>query len=383
VRVTGALVLLALLGVAGGAGAEDAEGERLESLRRAIEEHRERVTGFEKRERGLLETLEEMDKALGALRRDAEAAKAEARSARARLAGLEAEMVELEGSLARTRAAMSVRVVALYKAGDLGPIRALFGADSLQEALERAEVLQRLLTHDKRLLRRFRSEGEALGVARVGAVEAAEALDAAAERLARRAEDVERERAARRQLLASVRSDRRSSRAALNELEAAAKALEETLARLRDAPRDVPLPSGTAFASQRGKLDPPVVASVAETFGRVVDSEFQTETFRKGIEFRTAVGDPVYAVADGLVRYAGWFRGYGKIVILDHGDDYFTVSGHLDEIEVEPGDRVREGDRVALAGETGSLVGPKLYFELRRGGQALDPAGWLKAGSTR
>jgi septal ring factor EnvC (AmiA/AmiB activator) len=380
VKHAGALLLAAVLAVAGVAAAEDDEDARLEALRRAIEEHRERVTGFERKERGLLETVEEIDKALAALRRDAGGARAEAQGARELLTKLEVEVASLEESLAGTRAAMSVRAVALYKAGDLGPVRALFAAENLREALERAEVLQRLLTHDQRLLRRYRAEGEALDAARQGAVEASEALDAAADRLARRADEVQREQGARRQLLAGVRSDRRQSRAVLNELEAAAQALEETLAHLQDETRDVPLPGGTAFAAKRGQLEPPVEASVAETFGRVVDSEFQTETFRKGLEFRTEIGDRVYAVADGLVRFAGWFRGYGKIVILDHGDDYFTVSGHLDEIDVSVGDRVREGDRIARAGETGSLLGPKLYFELRQGGQALDPADWLRGG---
>jgi len=85
----------------------------------------------------------------------------------------------------------------------------------------------------------------------------------------------------------------------------------------------------------------------------------------------------VYAVAAGEVRFADWFRGYGKLVILDHGEDYFTVTGHLDAIEVEVGDQVRGGDRIAVAGETGSLSGPRLYFEIRKGSGALDPADWL------
>jgi len=383
VKSTLALLVAVGLGIARLAGAAESEDTRLETLRRAIEEHRERVTAFERKERGLLETVEEIDKALGALRRDAGSARSEAQGARERLTQLEAQIAELQVSLAGTRAAMSVRAVALYKAGDLGPIRALFAAENLREALERAEVLQRLLTHDQRLLRRFRAEDLALAEARTAAQEASETLDAAADRLARRADEVQREQAARHQVLASVRSDRRSSRAALNELEAAAQALEETLEHLQEESSERPVPTGAAFAEKKGRLEPPVEATVAETFGRVVDREFQTETFRKGLEFRTKLGDDVYAVGDGVVRFAGWFRGYGKIVILDHGDEYFTVSGHLDEIDVAVGDDVREGDRIALAGETGSLVGPKLYFELRRGGQALDPADWLRPGRGR
>jgi septal ring factor EnvC (AmiA/AmiB activator) len=86
-------------------------------------------------------------------------------------------------------------------------------------------------------------------------------------------------------------------------------------------------------------------------------------------------------VAPGEVRYAGWFRGYGKIVIVDHGDRWFTVSGHLDQLAVGPGDAVAEGEVIGTVGETGSLSGPALYFEIRRGGQAEDPVHWLRSGA--
>jgi septal ring factor EnvC (AmiA/AmiB activator) len=108
-----------------------------------------------------------------------------------------------------------------------------------------------------------------------------------------------------------------------------------------------------------------------------VTDEFGTETFRKGVELGVPAGAPVSAVADGVVRFAGWFRGYGKIVIVDHGDTYFSVLGHLDEIAVSVGDAVRRGDRIGSSGDTGSLAGPRLYFEIRRAGQALDPEDWL------
>ena len=84
-------------------------------------------------------------------------------------------------------------------------------------------------------------------------------------------------------------------------------------------------------------------------------------------------------MAAGQVRYAGWFRGYGKLVILDHGEEYFTVSGHLAEIEVEAGDEVSGGQEVGTVGETGSLSGPRLYFEIRRGSEPLDPREWLRS----
>ena len=79
----------------------------------------------------------------------------------------------------------------------------------------------------------------------------------------------------------------------------------------------------------------------------------------------------------GRVRYAGWFQGYGRLVILDHGGGYYTVSGHLAEIAVAVGDTVASGAPIGTVGDSGSLSGPRLYFEIRRGGEALDPREWL------
>jgi septal ring factor EnvC (AmiA/AmiB activator) len=122
---------------------------------------------------------------------------------------------------------------------------------------------------------------------------------------------------------------------------------------------------------------------VAQGFGRVVDADFGTQTFSAGVVFEVPLGTPVLAVAPGVVRFAGWFRGYGQLVILDHGDRYFTVSGHLGELEVEVGDDVASGDAIGTVGETGSLSGAKLYFEIRQGSEPLDPGEWLAAAGPR
>jgi septal ring factor EnvC (AmiA/AmiB activator) len=370
--------LVAALALSLPAAAEDDAIGELEVLRRAIEQHRERVGAYEREERGLLETLESMDRAAEALADDAARARAAARSARARLAELDAEIRELEDRLARTRRALGARAVALYKTGEVGPVRALFSADSLPDALARVEALRRLVVHDQDLLDRSRREAAALADVRGSAAQVAARRDEAARRTAQREGELVRERDARRALLREVRGDRTRTREALIELEAAAAALEETLAHLEETPRRRRLPSSAVrFATLRGRLPAPVDAAIVSRFGRVVDAEFQTETLRKGVEFAAESGTPVLAVAPGEVRFTGWFRGYGKIVILDHSDRYFTVCGHLDEVDVEVGAAVGAGDRIGSVGETGSLTGPKLYFEIRQGGEAVDPADWL------
>ena len=380
-RVVGALVLLGLAAAGDALAAREQtdpppSGTDLGRLRRAIAERREAVAAYERREEGLFAAIEALDRAAREIERAAERARREAIRTEQRLGELEDERREIEGRLARTRELLSARAVALYKTGALGPVPVLFAPGSLRDRLGRLQALRRLVDHDERLLARYDAERLALARATARAEAAAERHAAARERRTRRLAELARERETRRELLVSVRRDRARERALLLELEAAARELESTLRDLGESPA-IP-PGGAGFASRRGRLDAPVAGALLRPFGRVVDAEYRTETFRKGVDFAVQKGEPVYAVARGEVRFAGWFRGYGRMVILDHGEGYFTVSAHLDDTRVETGERVRAGDPIGTAGDTGSLSGPRLYFEIRQGSRALDPTDWLR-----
>ena len=367
------LVALALVLAAPARAQED----ELARLRRVIAERRERVARFEREESGLFEAIEAADAAARELARALVRAETTAGDAERVAGAREAELAAVKARLARTRETIAHRAVALYKAGEIAPVAMVFSPGSLRDRIARIQALQLLLDHDQRLLARFSEERNELARARIAAARAGEQRSAAeAALLARRAE-AEEERRARRALLEDVRRSGARERALLNELEAAARELEAKLAGLAAAP--APLrPGAMPFASLAGRLSPPVPGRVLRDFGRVLDAEYRTETFRKGIDFAVERGEPVYAVAAGEVRFAGWFAGYGRMVILDHGDGYFSVSGHLDTLDVALGEQLAAGDPVGRAGETGSLTGPRLYFEIRRGAEALDPTGWLR-----
>jgi septal ring factor EnvC (AmiA/AmiB activator) len=378
-----ALALLAVAFGALGAPALADRAEELEQLREAIEQSRERVAGYERRERGLLEAVEALDRAAAVLTREVAAARDRAARALAELRKVESEAREIERRLRATERAMSQRAVALYKVGELAGVRMLFSAGEIREFLARFGALRLLLGRDAELLERHRAESVSFAAAQERAREAATASEEAAARLNQRERELAAERGDKKRLIAHLHSDRTRERAVLVELEKAARALEETLAALRDAPTGSRLAlSGPPFSSLQRALPPPVDAPITRGFGRVIDDEFFTETFRAGVEYDAPQGEPVRAVADGDVRFAGWFRGFGRLVILDHGDEYFTVSGHLSQMSVEVGDRVAGGEVIGAVGETGSLSGPQLYFEIRRGGEPLDPREWLQPGDS-
>src|SRR5262245_64091141 len=136
--------------------------------------------------------------------------------------------------------------------------------------------------------------------------------------------------------------------------------------------------TGTGFAALRGRLAWPADGRVVGEYGAQVNPRFGTKTFRNGIDIDVAEGTSITAVAPGQVLYTGWFRGYGNLIIVDHGGEYYTLYAHASNIRVAEGDEVKQGQAIGTVGETGSLQGPRLYFEVRHGGRPQDPAQWLR-----
>ena len=116
---------------------------------------------------------------------------------------------------------------------------------------------------------------------------------------------------------------------------------------------------------------------VAE-YGPQVNPRFGTKTFRNGIDIEASEGSNIAAVFPGHVVYTGWFRGYGNLIIVDHGDEYYTVYAHAADIRVTEGDEVKQGQIIGTVGDTGSLQGPRLYFEVRHEGKPQDPSHSLR-----
>ncbi|HET9554652.1 MAG TPA: peptidoglycan DD-metalloendopeptidase family protein, partial [Anaeromyxobacteraceae bacterium] len=136
-------------------------------------------------------------------------------------------------------------------------------------------------------------------------------------------------------------------------------------------------PRGSGFAARKGRLAPPADGPVAVGFGKVVNPKFNTVTVQNGVDIEAPMGAPVHAVAPGRVVHAGWFKGYGNLVIVDHGDGYHTLVAHLAAMRTAMGEEVEAGTVLGTVGDSGSLKGPYLYFELREKGRPVDPRPWL------
>ena len=133
-----------------------------------------------------------------------------------------------------------------------------------------------------------------------------------------------------------------------------------------------PVANDGSFAKQRGKLRLPVRGTVIGRFGRPRDGGGQW----RGLFIRTDTGSPVKAVANGRVVFSEWMRGFGNLLIVDHGDAYLSIDGNNDSLLKQVGQAVKGGETIATVGNTGGNPESGLYFEIRHKGQPIDPMRW-------
>ena len=131
---------------------------------------------------------------------------------------------------------------------------------------------------------------------------------------------------------------------------------------------------GKAFAELQGKLTLPVKGEITNKFGA---NRPDSTVAWKGLFIRTASGQEVKAVAAGRVVFADWLRGFGNLLIVDHGNAYMSLYGNNETLYKQVGDELRGGDTVAAVGNSGGNAESGLYFELRHESKPLDPLKWL------
>ena len=203
------------------------------------------------------------------------------------------------------------------------------------------------------------------------------ALKQSREERAAQAQQLDNERDERRKLLGELETALKDQNVRLAALGKDEKALLDLLAKLRDIFADIPkhLAGAEPFADLRGRLDWPLRGRVAEHFGVAMEGERSNQ----GVLIAAKNGSEVRAVSHGRVVYADWLRGYGLLLIIDHGEGYLSLYGYNEALLKEVGDWVDAGEVIASSGDSGGRRAAGLYFELRRDGKAFDPVAWMNA----
>lgn len=332
----------------------------------------------DRRERDSLRVqLEGAERRMSDLSAEADALRRQINEQNRQIRRTAAETAQADAALRRHRQALAQQVRTAYVIGRRGPTRLLLNQDS-------SDQLSRVLTFYDYLNR--------ARVDRIGSIQGqVKALEALAVRL--KAENkvllgirnqhlgtltvLEAARVERAGMVRSLANRIRNDEGELKNLRADEQALTGLLTKLRSALADVPADLGNKpFARLKGQMAWPLRGKLLARYG---DPKAGGRLKWNGLWISGKEGEPVRSIARGRVAYVGWMHRYGLIVVLEHEGGFYSLYGHSQQVAVGVGDWVQAGDAVASVGVTGGYESPGLYFELRRGTQAIDPRPWLKS----
>jgi septal ring factor EnvC (AmiA/AmiB activator) len=380
-------VLLALaMGIAGlpvySEGGPSDTAKELERIKLEMQEKKKGLKRASRKERSVLADLDKIDRDIQAGSDELLGQQKRLREAERALQEIETSSAAINRELANLKNLYGMRLRALYKMRRSGNA-VVYASDSLGSMVKQVKYLGMIAERDREIIRDYGSvldrlmqqetevakkKGEILG--RRQAVEAKKS-------------ELETKKLRKSIILARVRQEKNLNEQTLRELEEASASLWTMIKkdeRGRRTAKEANNPANrhkeNGFGS-KSRLPWPLEGPVLTRFGMQRHPQLGTMVFRRGIEIEARDGQAVRAVEGGQVAYADWYKGYGKLVILDHGNGFYTLYGNLSRLDLGKGERVAKGQVIGLTGETGGLKGSKLYFEIRRNGEAQDPIAWL------
>jgi septal ring factor EnvC (AmiA/AmiB activator) len=374
-RLTGLLLAFGLGvlqwgGVSALAGEDlDANRRELAGLQQQIEETLRDLRSKRAAAGSLAADLDRLERSLERIRELSRRSDRELTTLDGQLAERQAELERLRRQQEETERQLQKRLVALYKVGQVGLARALLSAaGSPLELAEKYAFLARIVRHDRQLMVDYRQQA-------ADAEQALRDLQQLRERQAavaaqRRAEQTALNSAgqAKKQLLAGLRTDEARLATALDELRAKAARLADLVKKLESSPAQSYTGKGADFAAQQGRLPWPVPGKVRIGFGTTRHPELGTLIESNGLEIAVPPQTPVKVVWAGRVLFAGPLKGFGNLMVIDHGDKYYTLYAHAARFTQKVGDLVGPGEVIAYSGHEGRDA---VYFEIRQRGEPV------------
>ena len=390
-RILVALVAAALLAAPGLAqdSLETAKRKELEEAQRLARQNREAASRLKGQETQELTKLHKAERQLNMTRKRLTLLQRRRKNLDSQLAGTRVDLERSMLSLDQRRQQLARRVRNIYKYGSARELEFLLSPRSFGQLLARWDYLVLLAEQDRLLLEDVRQRKEEVEANQQRLQINLNEIQRTASRTSAENERLDGLRREKESSVLAIQTQRKNYEAAAAELERTARSIQRLLQSLETnrkaetgrakAEGRTPQPYSGDFGKAEGALDWPLRGSLVGHFGPETHPKWGTVTPNNGVDIQAAIGTPVRAVARGRVEYTSEDYGtYGQMIILNHGDGYFTLYGHLSEIDVSVGQEVEAGATIARSGDSGSLKGPILHFEVRKGASPLDPEHWLR-----
>lgn len=373
-RALAASLLAALL-----AGPAHSQRSDLDRIRTDITRLRKQLEEVRRQAQSAARQLEEVNLELGIRTSELElAAREEARLNGERIA-TQAQIDQLVPRIAQQKADLRKRLVALYRLGGLSYLRVLISLESDRNPIEAVSMLSYLVSRDARAVTRFQQSQQQLAARQLELAERLRQFQQSRVVVEQRRRAVELAYKQQQAVVARLRSEESGAERQLAVLEEKARRLQRLVDSLARQGRSDDFGSPQLdIRSVQGALAWPVQGRVFERFGRQRNPKFATFTINNGLKIEAVAGTPVRAVFAGTVLFSQWFKGYGNLIILDHGNRVFSLYGNVKGSTVAVGDRIATGQPIAGVGESEETSSGHLYFEIRQDNRPEDPQKWLR-----
>ncbi len=355
---------------------ESTPQKKLQDLRHSLREQRKKIKELRGKESSILQSIQEIDNEIYLNRKLIGELKKEETNTEEQITFLENKINRLSKRLTAKKKILAKRLREIYKYGEIHPVEIILLSHSFDDAIKRIKYLILIAQQDQRVYQEILRISQVLTEEKETVISKLKKLKIIRKEAEDEGNNLLAEKKNKKRYLSATKSQRENAEKLAAEMRQAERDLQKLIASLekqRKAKKGI-----TYFDTHKGQIIMPVEGKIVGKFGFIKDPKYGTITKNNGIDIKAPWGEDVYAVYSGKVVYADNFLGYGKVVLIDHNNGFYTLYGYLSSITVDLGNDVLTGDIIGKVGDTGSTEFPKLHFEIRKNGKPVNPLIYLK-----
>ncbi len=349
--------------------------EEYKKLQKDIDTHKRKLEKAKKMEHSVLGELDRTNKDLSRTQAELRKYIGKRKVTEHGIRKVEAEIAVNKAKLEKQTEWLKRKLRVMQKHGYYGDVVILLStSEDIAQLMRRWRYIKELAGHDHKMLNSYKETIKNLAEQEDRLKTLHAELKKSEEKIQTNERAIAEKKRGKEILLSSVRKEKSSYEKMLKELKEASNRLMEIIRRSEEAEAYV----AKGFHNLKGRLPWPVNGKVVIPYGAQKDPQFNTPVFRNGIYIKADDNTSAKVVHGGKVVFADWFKGYGQLVIISHGEGYHTLYANLAEIFYKVGDIIKGQQAIGKVGESGTMNAPGLYFEVRYKGKPLDPMQWLK-----
>lgn len=359
------------------------EKQRLKKIEQQIKSIKEEINNLQKEESGYLETLHKIEKLLRDTEKELQNIEKDLEFAHKEIKQGEEELIFEKGMLKEKTKLLESRLREIYKRRLTGYLEIIFNSESFSDFLTRFRYIKNILSLDAKVINDIRQQMKRIEKNKMNLENREEILSLLKKEVEKEKENIEFSIKAKKSIMNKIESQKEVYLKSLKELEQSSQEIKNIIERIykqqeedsgKASQKEVP---AITLKPKKGILALPVQGKLISEYGKQKNIEFNTSTFNSGIDISAPLGQVVHAAGSGEIIYTGSIKGYGQIIIIDHGGRVTTLYAHLSKILIDIGDKVKKGQLIGQVGDSGGVSSTRLHFEVRVEGKPTDPMNWL------